>query len=83
MEQVISFILDLANQNPKIASIIMIIGGFRIIFKPVMLALEAFVQDSESKKDDEILAKVKGHVVYKVFSFILDYAFSIKTKKQS
>ena len=59
----------------------MVIGGFRMILKPLVVGIEAFIKESESKKDDEILEKVKSNVFYKALIFLVDYAFSIKIKK--
>ncbi len=81
MEVVIKMLLDFANENQKIAAIVMVIGGFRMILKPLVVGIEAFIKESESKKDDEVLEKVKSNVLYKALTFLVDYAFSIKIKK--
>jgi hypothetical protein len=73
--------LGLLQANPAVASCLASIGLARLIFKPIMIGVEAYVSQSPSKSDDEKLAKVKANKFYKAFAFILDYAASIKLPK--
>lgn len=77
MEQII---IDLVTKYPKIVSILAAIGTLRLVFKPVMVALSQIVVSTETKKDDELLAKVEKSKIYKAFVFALDYIASIKIK---
>jgi len=81
MEMIIKFVLDLAVQNPQIAAIVFIIGGARVVFKPLVSAAQAIVGATESKKDDEIYGQIVSHPIFKAFEFALDYIFSIKKIK--
>lgn len=81
MEQVIAFVMDLAMQYPKLAAVVMIMGAFRLVFKPLFAGVEAYILDSPSKNDDLMLEKIKSNMFFKAFIFIIDYAFSIKMKK--
>ena len=79
MENIIQFVLQMAVQNPKIAAVILVIGSFRVLMKPIMELLKAYVLITPSKKDDELLDKAEKSQLYKIVMFILDYAFSIKS----
>lgn len=59
------------------------VGSFRLFFKPIMAAIESAVKESESKKDDEVLAKVQENKIYKLVIFLLDLLASIKIKPKS
>ena len=59
------------------------VGTFRLFFKPMMAAIQTSVEQSESKKDDEVLAKVQGNVIYKGFIFLVDLLASIKIKPKA
>src|SRR4051812_34244539 len=59
-------------------TVILVIGTLRLLFKPVMLALENYVKQTASPNDDERLAKFEAGPVYKVISFALDLGASIK-----
>lgn len=63
--------------------VVAIVGTFRLFFKPIMAAVEAAVAQSESKKDDEMLGKLQGNVIYKGFIFLVDMIASIKIKPKS
>jgi hypothetical protein len=58
--------------------VIGLVGTMRIVFKPIMTAVEKIVSDTENKKDDEVLKKVKGHFLYRWFVFLMDFILSIK-----
>lgn len=81
MENVISLLLNFGLQNPQIASILMIIGGFRVFMKPITAFIESVVLATDSKKDDEMLSNIQKNPIYKGFMFALDYLFSIKKPK--
>ena len=63
-------------------AVLLFMGTARSIFKPLMGAIEKFVTDTESKKDDEFLAKVKAHKAYLAVCWIMDYLASIKLPKK-
>ena len=73
-----AFLIELVSKYPVAASVIGVIGTARVIFKPIMTGVQAWVANSPSKKDDELLAKVEANGIYKAFLWVLDFAFSIK-----
>lgn len=79
MEEII---LGLIAQYPKAAAVLAVMGLLRAIFKPIMAAVESYIADSASTKDDAKLAKLKAHKAYKAFAWLLDYTASIKLPKE-
>lgn len=71
-------IIELVLQYPQVAAVLAGVGTFRLIFKPIMEALDKIVISTETKKDDDILNKVKENKIYKVVVFLVDYLSSIK-----
>ena len=57
---------------------IVLIGGLRVVFKPLMALLEAVSVYTLSKKDDEIYKNISEGNTYKTFKFVVDYIASIK-----
>ena len=76
-----AIILELAQKYPGLLSAFAVMGVLRAIFKPMMVMLEAYASSTESKKDDEWLAKFKAGKFYAGLAFVLDYAASIKLPK--
>ncbi len=75
------FLQGLIEKYPVAMTIISIMGMARLIIKPTMVYLHEVVLVTETKKDDEMLAKVEGSKVYKAILFVLDWFTSIKVKK--
>jgi len=71
-------ILVLLSKYPITASILSVIGAFRVFFKPTLAFIKDIVLKTSSKKDDELLLKVESSKIYKGFVFVIDYLFSIK-----
>lgn len=82
MEQVLMQLLaGFIAKYPIGASILLIVGVLRAVNKPLFALLHAFVDTTESKKDDELLAKAESSKLYKGVAFVLDWLGSIKLKK--
>lgn len=85
MEAVLAFfipmIMELAEKQPLLMTVIAILGTFRAVFKPIMTVLHVYTQNTASKSDDEILAKVEESKVFKAIAWLIDYFTSIKIKK--
>ena len=75
------FLQGLIEKYPVAMTIISIMGMARLIIKPTMVYLHEVVLVTETKKDDEMLAKVEGSKAYKAILFVLDWFTSIKVKK--
>ncbi len=85
MESVLEFIIPLIQsmsvKYPVIVSIIAVMGTLRIIFKPIMSVLHAYVESTETLKDDEKLAKAEASKYYKAIAWLVDFFASYKLKK--
>jgi len=79
MEEII---IGLITKYPQTMTVFAIMGLLRAIFKPIMAGVETYIAGSESKQDDEKLAKIKAHKAYKAFAWVLDYTASIKLPKE-
>jgi DMSO reductase anchor subunit len=71
-----------AGDHGVVVQVLSIIGTLRLFFKPIMAAIEVAVAQSESKKDDEVLAKVQGNKIYSLVLFLIDLLASIKPVKK-
>lgn len=78
---VIGFIAGLLKNYPFFAIFIFIVGGLRIIFKPIFAVLRSYVQYTPNPADDVALDKVEASPIYKYVTFVLDYLASIKLGK--
>lgn len=86
MESVLMWLKPLIEQYsaqyPWLVTIVFIMGSFRLFLKPVMAIAEAVVGLTASPKDDELLAKVLDHKIYKAVAFVFDWLGSIKLPKK-
>ncbi len=80
---VTSLVTNFATSHPWLAAALVVIGGLRIVFKPLVTAYENWVKSTPDTADDERLAKIEASVPYKWFAWLLDYAASIKVGPQS
>lgn len=74
-------VLELVSKYPLIASVLLVIGGCRVVLKPLMSVLRSLAIYTPTPKDDEILDKVEDSKVYKGVVWVLDYLFSLKLIK--
>lgn len=72
------FLLKLVEQHTGLSAVLLGIGTFRAVFKPLVSAAELFVKESPSKKDDKKFEALKNSKVFKALAWILDYTASIK-----
>ncbi len=75
----VPFLQNLAAAHPAISSVLMVVGMCRAIFKPLMTFLHSIADATPSLKDNELLEKAEGSVVYKWAMWGIDYLFSIKS----
>ena len=71
-------LIELVTKFPFMSAVIMIMGVFRVIFKPTMTWISQVVEATPTKKDDEFWAKVQASSIYKKVSWFVDYLLSIK-----
>jgi len=77
-DSLIQMVLGFVAGYPAFASALVVMGGLRLVFKPVFAILQSVVSYTASQKDDALLAKVVGSQIYSIVSFVLDYAASVK-----
>ena len=75
------FILDLIVQYPTVGSIVAALGAVRLVFKPLMTAIDSYVLSTETKDDDIYVEGIKATKWFRVVVFVLDWAFSVKIPK--
>lgn len=75
-------ITQLMEQFPVVSTILAVIGGLRVIFKPIMTAVEAVVAATPSPKDNLVVEGIKANVLYKGFVWVLDFFASVKLPKK-
>lgn len=81
MELIIAYLMELAKQYPAMASGLMVMGILRLVFKPLMALLHAYVDATPNEADNAALAKAEESAVFKAFAFVLDYFTSVKISK--
>lgn len=79
MDAIIIFLLDKA---PWLLQVIVILGGLRLVIKPIMTAIDSYVQSTKSLDDDKALEGFKAGKFYTTLVFVLDYVASIKLPKK-
>jgi hypothetical protein len=73
-----SFFVSLAEKYPWIATILLIIGALRVVFKPVMSLLDSYVKQNCSSDEYSKLQSFESGSIYKWLSFGLDMFGSVK-----
>ncbi len=86
IQQLLTFLGPIAEQYlgklpATVLQVLVLIGALRLVVKPLMVALTAFAKETETPKDDEVLAKIETSKAYKLLLFVLDWLASIKIKK--
>lgn len=87
MEQLLELLKPLleafGGQSGVVVQVIAWVGSARLLLKPLqplMLAIEEIIVKSETKKDDELLAKLKASKAVRIVKYLADYLLSIKLK---
>jgi len=78
MALLVPVLQGLAGQYGMVAGSLMWIATLRLIFKPAMVFLQAFVAITPTSKDNDVLNAVLNSKVYKAIVFLIDLATSIK-----
>ena len=74
----LALILEFVAKYPALGAALVVIGGLRIVFKPIMTAIHAIVDVTPGESDNLFLAKVEGSAIYKGFIWVVDFLASIK-----
>ena len=77
----LDFILEMAAKYPAFASVFMLMGILRAIFKPLMGLLHTYVEATPSDKDNKMLEDLKKSKGYASLVWLLDYFGSVKLPK--
>lgn len=78
MEQLIA---EMVMNHPALMSVVVVLGVFRMVFKPIMTAVQVYVEATPSTSDDEKFEEIKQSSVYKAIAWFADYLLSIKLPK--
>lgn len=73
------FILGLISQIPWMTDLIMIVGSFRLIFKPLLSLVRTIVELTDTTKDDLLLDEALSSKAFSAIMYIVDYLTSIKS----
>ena len=76
------FIVGLAAKYPWLVSLLAVVATLRLVFKPIMSAVEAYVKSTPGTGDDEWVAKAQHSPAFRVFAWLLDYLGSVKVGPQ-
>jgi len=71
----------LIAKYPIMAQVFVVIGVMRAINKPLFALLKAYVDQTASTSDNELLNKIMSSKIYSYFQFILDWSTSVKLPK--
>lgn len=86
MEQILMFLKPMveaySGQLGGAIQIIAIIGSLRLIIKPIMGLIEAYVLITPNKEDDLLPVKIKDNKIYKSVVYLLDWFASLKLPKK-
>lgn len=69
---------QLAATHPILMSILVAVGGLRLLMKPIMVGLHRFVRMTPTAKDNELLAKLESSKAWRAFAWTVDYLGSVK-----
>lgn len=75
---ILAFIMGMVGKYPVVASILVVIGTLRVLFKSIRIAAESFVAETPTKKDDAKLEEIKISKVYIFIAKFFDLFASIK-----
>ncbi len=78
MEMVLVLIQQAIEKYPQIAGVLVVIGALRVIMKPLMGVLQAYVDYTVDPKDNELLSKLMDSAAYKALAYALDLIGSVK-----
>ena len=59
MEDLLSFLLPLISKYPIVASILLVVGGLRVVFKPIMSAARSYVDYTSTASDNAKLDAIE------------------------
>lgn len=73
-----SFLVGVAEGYPWLATVLLIVGGLRVIFKPLMTLIDGFMRDNCTPEEYAKLQNFESGPVYRWINFALDLVGSVK-----
>jgi hypothetical protein len=74
-------LLQLVEKYPWLVSIILAVGTFRMVLKPIFAAARYYVEQTADPEDDKKLNDIEQSKPVQFLFFILDWLASVKIKK--
>jgi len=75
---VAGFFVGLAVKYPWLATVLLVIGGLRCVFKPLMCLVDGYVKDNCSPEEYARLQTFEAGPIYRWLNFGLDFVGSVK-----
>lgn len=72
------FVVALVEQYPWIGTIVIIVGSFRLIMKPIFTLIDKYVEATPSISDNEKWNIFKSSKTIQVLTWFVDYFASVK-----
>lgn len=82
MDWVMDWVLLLASKHPQVMAILVLIGTFRVIFKPLTTLIQTYVDATDTPADNAWWMKLQASPAFKAVLWVLDYTASIKLPKK-
>lgn len=78
---IIGLVASLMTKAPWFTTVLLVLGFFRLVFKPLFSFAKMITDATTTKTDDEIYNKVEKSKITKAVAWVLDYLFSLKLIK--
>jgi hypothetical protein len=65
-----------------VLTVLAVIGGLRLILKPIMSFISVIVKATPTAKDDALVETIEASAIYKGITYVLDWISSIKIGPQ-
>ena len=76
------YLLKWSKNNPTLASVIIFMNFSRIFMKPLQALIRAIILRTPTKRDDTLLQKLERNLLFKLFTFLLDWLMSVKIESK-
>ena len=70
-------LLTFATTNPHIGTLLMVVGGFRLASKPILLFLHSLAEESEWEALEQRLQQLEKSRVWRVLTFTTNWLASL------
>lgn len=82
MENFTEMLINFLANNPNMAIVLSIMVVSRAVFKPTCSMIQAYVDATESKSDNEKWAAIQEKKWFKALAYAMDFLLSIKIPKR-